>query len=74
MSIGQVYGRARFLGIKEILDRGCESETNRFPTNDGVRNFDFLFLIVNLLLTIFTPVILCTHSYRSRYLFFVAGN
>ena len=52
------YGRARFLGIKEILDRGCENDTNKFPTNDGVRNFNFLFLIVNLLLTIFTPVIL----------------
>jgi hypothetical protein len=51
------YGRARFLGIKEILDRGCESETNRFPTNDGVRNFDLLFLIVNLVITLFTPLL-----------------
>jgi len=52
------FGRARFLGIKEILDRGCENDTNKFPVNDGVKNFNFLFLIVNLLLTIFTPVIL----------------
>ena len=51
------YGRARFLGIKEILDRGCESETNKFPTNDGVRNFDLLFLIVNLVITLFTPLL-----------------
>jgi len=54
----QGYGRARFLGIKEILDRGCESETNKFPTNDGVRNFNLLFLIINILLSVFTPVIL----------------
>ena len=52
------YGRARFLGIKEVLDRGCENDTNKFPVNDGVRNFNLLFLIINLLLTIFTPVIL----------------
>ena len=41
-------GRARFMGIKEVLDRGCESDTNKFPVNDGVRNFDIIFfLIVN---------------------------
>tara|TARA_R110001632_G_scaffold232817_1_gene374753 strand:- start:167 stop:4933 length:4767 start_codon:yes stop_codon:yes gene_type:complete len=45
-------GRAKFMGIKEILDRGCESTTNKFPTNDGVRNFDFLFLLFNILITI----------------------
>ena len=53
----QGYGRARFLGIKEILDRGCESETNRFPTNDGVRNFDLLFFIVNIVMTLFMPLL-----------------
>ena len=53
----QGYGRARFLGIKEILDRGCESETNRFPTNDGVRNFDLLFFIVNIVMTLFIPIL-----------------
>jgi len=51
------YGRARFLGIKEVLDRGCESDTNKFPVNDGVRNFDLIFFIVNILLSIFTPVL-----------------
>ena len=49
------FGRARFLGIKEILDRGCESDTNKFPTNDGVRNFDFFFFIFNLLIGLLTP-------------------
>jgi len=52
------YGRARFLGIKEILDRGCEGDTNKFPVNDGVRNFSLLFLIINILLLVYTPLIL----------------
>ena len=50
-------GRARFLGIKEVLDRSCESEINKFPINDGVRNFDLIYFLVNFLLTIITPVI-----------------
>lgn len=49
-------GRARFIGIKEILDRGCESETNKFPVTDGVRNFDFLFFLFDILITLLTPV------------------
>jgi hypothetical protein len=50
-------GRARFLGIKEVLDRTCESEINKFPINDGVRNFNLIYFLVNFLLTIFTPII-----------------
>lgn len=50
-------GRARFLGIKEVLDRSCESDTNKFPVNDGVRNFDIIFFLFSLLITIFTPVL-----------------
>ena len=51
-------GRARFLGIKEIIDRGCESTTNKFPTNDGVRNFDFLYFLFNIIISLLTPVII----------------
>jgi hypothetical protein len=58
-------GRAKFMGIKEILDRGCESTTNKFPTNDGVRNFDFLFLLFNIIITIIgfvaIPLIVLLH-------------
>jgi len=39
-------GRARFLGIKEILNRSWESENNKFPVNDGVRKFFYLILFV----------------------------
>ena len=46
------YGRARHLGIKEITDRSCLTSTNRFPVNDGVRNFDFIFFLFNLFISI----------------------
>jgi hypothetical protein len=49
--------RARHLGIKEIDDRSCESELNKLPVNDGVRNFDFLFFVFSLLLIITTPMV-----------------
>lgn len=57
--------RARHLGIKEITDRTCQSEVNRMPINDGQKNFDFLFFVFNLLLTvvgfIINPLIVIIH-------------
>jgi hypothetical protein len=50
------YNRARHLGIKEITDRTCSTTTNRFPVNDGVRNFDFIYFLFNLLITVLSPV------------------
>ena len=50
--------RGNFLGIKEITDNTCSDENNKFPATDGVRNFDFLFFVVNLLLTILSPLAL----------------
>ena len=52
------FNRSRHLGIKEITDRRCTTTTNRFPVNDGVRNFDFTFFLFNLMVTIMTPVFL----------------
>jgi hypothetical protein len=46
--------RARHLGIKEITDRACQSENNKFPVNDAVRNFDFIQFVVSLFLNILT--------------------
>jgi len=61
------YNRGRFLGIKEILNRDCESTNNKFPTNDGVKNFDLLYLVVSLFLLLFTiplyALILVAHSF-----------
>jgi hypothetical protein len=50
-------GRASHYGIKEILDKQCASENNRFPINDGQRNFDFIYFVFNILLTVISPVI-----------------
>ena len=47
--------RARHLGIKEIDDRDCESNINKLPVNDGVRNFDFLFFVFSIMMFLFTP-------------------
>jgi hypothetical protein len=47
--------RGNFIGIKEITDSECSTENNKFPATDGVRNFDFLFFVVNFLLTILSP-------------------
>jgi len=44
--------RARHLGIKEIDNRSCKTTVNTFPVNDIIRNFDWIFFIFNLLMTI----------------------
>jgi len=48
--------KGRFIGIKEIDDDSCSSTNNKFPVNDGFRNFDFLFFLFSLLMTILQPV------------------
>ena len=40
--------RGRFVGIKEIDNNDCQTSVNKFPVNDGVRNFDLIFFIVSL--------------------------
>ena len=52
------FNRARHMGIKEITDRTCNTTTNKMPVNDGVRNFDFIFFLFNLLITILSPIFL----------------
>ena len=51
------YNRDRHLGIKEITDRTCTSKINRFPVNDGSKNFDFLVFIFSITLIILTPIV-----------------
>jgi hypothetical protein len=50
------FNRSRHLGIKEITNRECSTTTNRMPVNDGVRNFDLIFFLFNLIITIFSPL------------------
>ena len=45
-------GRAKHLGIKEIDNRTCKSTVNTFPTNDIIRNFDFIFFVFNILINV----------------------
>ena len=49
-------GKGRFVGIKEIDDDACESTINKFPVNDGFRNFDLLFFLFSIIFTILQPV------------------
>jgi len=49
-------GTERYIGIKNILDDSCESENNRFPTNDTNFRFDILYIIFMFFSIILTPV------------------
>ena len=48
-------GRGRFIGIKEIDDDTCSSTINKFPVNEGFKNFDSLFFLFSILMTILQP-------------------
>jgi hypothetical protein len=53
-------GRGRFIGIKEIDDDSCDSTINKFPVNDGFKNFDLLFFLFSIIFTViqFTGLVL----------------
>jgi len=48
--------RGKFVGIKEIDNNSCVATINKFPVNDGFKNFDWLFFIVSLLLQVFQVI------------------
>ena len=50
--------RARFIGIKEITDNRCETENNKFPITDGVRNFNIIYFVLSFFLYIITALLL----------------
>jgi hypothetical protein len=37
--------KGRFIGIKEIDNNECAATVNKFPVNDGFRNFDLLYFL-----------------------------
>ena len=45
-------GRSRFIGIKEIDSDDCESTINKFPVNEGFRNFDLLYFLFSFIFQI----------------------
>jgi len=59
------FARGRFLGIKEIDSPDCDSTVNKFPVNDGFRNFDliyFLFSIIFQVIQLFgVPLLVVYH-------------
>ena len=56
--------RARFIGIKEIDDDDCAGSVNKFPANEGYRNYDTIYFIVSLFITFF--------QYIGQYLLILA--
>ncbi len=58
-------GRGRFIGIKEINSQECESDVNKFPVNEGFRNFDLLYFIFAILFQVFqiigVPLLIVYH-------------
>jgi len=44
--------KGRFIGIKEIDSEDCASTINKFPVNDGFRNFDLLYFIFAILMQV----------------------
>jgi hypothetical protein len=57
--------RGRFLGIKEIGNSDCETTVNKFPVNDGVKNFStsfFLFaILMQFIQVLFPPLLFAYH-------------
>lgn len=53
-------GRGRFIGIKEVDDDSCDNTINKFPVNDGFKNFDLLFFLFSIIFTVlqFTGLVL----------------
>jgi hypothetical protein len=45
-------GRGRFIGIKEIDSSDCENTINKFPVNEGFRNFDIIYFLFSILFTV----------------------
>jgi hypothetical protein len=46
-------GRGRFTGIKEIDNNECASTVNKFPVNEGFKNFDLLYFLFSIIFQIF---------------------
>lgn len=64
-------GRGNFIGIKEINDDSCTSTVNKFPVNEGFRNFDLIYFIFSVLLyvvnRVMVPVLIVAHYVTYLY-------
>jgi hypothetical protein len=68
-------GRGRFIGIKEIDSNDCEDSVNKFPVNEGFKNFDLLYFVVSILLQILQyfgiGLLIIAHIILSIYSLFI---
>ena len=48
--------RGQFIGIKEIDDSSCNNSVNKFPVNEGFRNFDLIYFLFSILMQLFQVV------------------
>jgi hypothetical protein len=64
-------GRGRFVGIKEIDDDSCSGSINKFPVNDGFKNFDAIFFVFSILMQILQfgllPLLIVAHIILGLY-------
>jgi len=51
------YSNDRFTGVKNILDGSCQSENNKFPTNDSNMRLDIIFILFSLMMLVFRPIL-----------------
>jgi hypothetical protein len=70
------YANNRIISIKNILDEECESENNKFPSNDANYRLDIIFFLFQVLSFVLIPLLyiflISYHilSFVSRYLLF----
>jgi hypothetical protein len=66
-------GRGRFIGIKEIDDDSCDSTINKFPVNDGFKNFDLLFFLFSIIFVVlqFVGIVLLAVAHFILYIYTV---
>lgn len=59
------FNRGRFIGVKEIGDNDCATTVNKFPVNDGVKNFSLSFFLFAILMQfiqlLFPPILFVYH-------------
>jgi len=66
---------SNIISVKNILDQTCDSDNNKFPTNDSYYRFDFLFFTYRILMflakLLIVPLVIVTHVVTSiiRYVF-----
>jgi hypothetical protein len=51
------YANSKIISVKDILNTDCQSENNKFPTNDAVFKSDIIYLLFQIMLLINQPTL-----------------